>query len=108
MSKDRRALLSMSGYLEKYLWTTFTEHVSDQHVISIIVLINAKFAENVGNVFDVMTNDEKKFPSFFNRVVDLIDSSDFNHHELIIAYYKFLINFYSSLENPVVRKAGLR
>lgn len=101
-------LLNLSGYLENYLWTTFKEDASDNHIISIILLINDKFADNVSSVFDGLVNDEKRFQLFFQRVVHLIDKEDLNHQEHVVSYYKFLIHFYSSLENAVVRKSGLR
>lgn len=119
---SRLQLLNFSGYLENYLWPNFSESSTFEHTVSIIILLNEKFKDNLSNIFDFMTtgdSNSEKFQLFFRNIVDLSDHKFINPINLIqsnhnnfafqgVSYVKFLINVYQSLENSTVRKNSLR
>ena len=106
---SRLQLLEFSGYLEHYLWNHFTPDVCFEHVFSIIMMVNEKFREGTTGL-EMVTGDNAKFQSFFQRVVDLDlpASSTVLDMKQKGSYILFLINVYKSLENPVVRRNALR
>ncbi|CAI5484003.1 unnamed protein product [Closterium sp. Yama58-4] len=64
-------VLEVSQYLEKYLWPNFEpETASVEHVMSIILMVNEKFRENV-SAWDCFQSRADVFPAFFNRVLAL-------------------------------------
>lgn len=101
-------LLNFSGYLENYLWSHYVESASLEHTVSILYLVNEKFKENILDVFDSLTTDEKKFQTFFLNVIKISDDNELSYRFYSVMFIKFLINFYKCLENPTARKTGLR
>eukprot|EP00898_Chlorokybus_atmophyticus_P006825 jgi/Chlat1/7143/Chrsp57S06803 len=68
---QRAMLLEISQYLENYLWPHFDpETATYAHVMSIILMINEKFRENV-LAWDCFHTEKEKFPGFFKRVIML-------------------------------------
>lgn len=103
----RIMLLEISQYLENYLWPNFNEETATyQHVMSIILMVNEKFRENVP-AWDGFSQREDALPGFFNRVVTLKAGRQLRQHEKI-AYLMFAINAFQSLENSAVRARVLK
>lgn len=102
--------MNFSGYLENYLWKYFDSSASREHILSIIYLINDKFSDCLTGIFDELTRDgEAKFAMFFNQILNIGDElTSFNNIHIRTSYINFLINYFQSLENPIVRKLGLR
>ena len=44
---SRVRLLEISHYLERYLWPNYSETSSTKHIMSILVMVNEKFQEDV-------------------------------------------------------------
>ena len=100
-------LLEISQYLENYLWPNFDEETATyQHVMSIILMVNEKFRENVP-AWDGFSQREDALPGFFNRVVTLKAGRQLRQHEKV-AYLMFAINAFQSLENSAVRARVLK
>ncbi|KAL3158109.1 hypothetical protein ABBQ32_011710 [Trebouxia sp. C0010 RCD-2024] len=103
----RIMLLEISQYLENYLWPNFDERTATyQHVMSIILMVNEKFRENVP-AWDGFKQREDALPGFFNRVVTLKAGRQLRQHEKV-AYLMFAINAFQSLENSAVRARVLK
>ena len=103
----RVMLLEISQYLENYLWPNFNEETATyQHVMSIILMVNEKFRENVP-AWDGFNQCKDALPGFFNRVVTLKAGRQLRQHEKI-AYLMFAINAFQSLENSAVRARVLK
>jgi intron-binding protein aquarius len=107
--------LELSGYLENYLWTHFTEDSCFEHTFSILMMVNEKFREGVP-VFEALTLDPVKFQTFFKAVVSIADIFNVSlcaqeNEQLVrqyVIYIHFLVNTFRSLEDPVVRSSTLR
>ena len=112
---SRLQLLELSGYLENYLWTHFTEDSCFEHTFSILMMVNEKFREGVP-VFEALTLDPVKFQTFFKAVVSIADIFNVSlcapeNEQLVrqyVIYIHFLVNTFRSLEDPVVRSSTLR
>eukprot|EP00798_Chlamydomonas_sp_ICE-L_P018650 gene18650-25166_t len=104
----RVMLLEISQYLENYLWPNFEADSSDEHVISIMLMVNEKFRENIDPWLSFKSK-ETVFPDFFKRVLALLEApeSTLKMHEKT-AYLLFTINIFQSLENEMVRGQALR
>lgn len=103
----RIMLLEISQYLENYLWPNFNEETATyQHVMSIILMVNEKFRENVP-AWDGFSQREDALPGFFNRVVTLKAGRQLRQHEKV-SYLMFAINAFQSLENSAVRARVLK
>lgn len=103
----RIMLLEISQYLENYLWPNFDEKTATyQHVMSIILMVNEKFRENVP-AWDGFKQREDALPGFFNRVVTLKTGRQLRQHEKV-SYLMFAINAFQSLENSAVRARMLK
>ena len=103
----RIMLLEISQYLENYLWPNFNEETASfQHVMSIILMVNEKFRENV-SAWDGFSQREDALPGFFNRVVTLKAGRQLGQHEKV-SYLMFAINAFQSLENSAVRARVLK
>ncbi|XP_062502366.1 RNA helicase aquarius-like [Corticium candelabrum] len=94
-----------SQYLENYLWPNFdAEQASDAHVMSIVVMVNEKFRENVP-AWETFKASPDKMPSFFQRVLTACvdDFEDFSIKEQTVLLI-FLINCFKSLEEELIRE----
>ena len=88
--------------LEKYLWPTYNENSSNQHVILIAGIVAHKQKSHLP-VWDIFVDRTVDFSSLFKRVLSMnLDSS------LSVASRLFLLSFitgaYQSLETGIVRK----
>ncbi|KAA6418260.1 MAG: embryo defective protein [Trebouxia sp. A1-2] len=100
-------LLEISQYLENYLWPNFDEATATyEHVMSIILMVNEKFRENVP-AWDGFSQRENALPGFFNRVTTLKTGRQLRQHEKV-SYLMFAINAFQSLENSAVRARVLK
>lgn len=103
----RVMLLEISQYLENYLWPNFNEGTATyQHVMSIILMVNEKFRENVP-AWDGFSQRADALPGFFNRVTTLKAGRQLRQHEKV-SYLMFAINAFQSLENSAVRARVLK
>lgn len=104
---QRVMILEVSQYLENYLWVNFDpETASFEHVMSIIIMVNEKFRENVAAW--VCFHDRKDvFKEFLERVIRLKEGRELNIAEKT-NYLVFMINAFQSLEDEVVNEAVLR
>ncbi|KAL5700077.1 hypothetical protein ACHQM5_025575 [Ranunculus cassubicifolius] len=104
----RVMMLEVSQYLENYLWPNFhPENASFEHIMSIILIVNEKFRENVGPW--MCFHDRKDvFKEFLERVVHLKEQG----RALSIAektnYLLFMINVFQSLEDEIVSGTVLK
>ncbi|KAI4358024.1 hypothetical protein L6164_001935 [Bauhinia variegata] len=104
---QRVMILEVSQYLENYLWPNFDpETATFEHVMSMILMINEKFRENVA-AWVCFYDRKDVFKGFLERVLRLKEG-----RELSIAektnYLVFMINAFQSLEDEVVSKTVLR
>ncbi|KAJ4711514.1 hypothetical protein OWV82_017526 [Melia azedarach] len=100
-------ILEVSQYLENYLWPNFdAESASFEHVMSIILMVNEKFRENVA-AWICFYDRKDIFRGFLERVLRLKEG-----RELTIAektnYLVFMINAFQSLEDEIVSETVLR
>ncbi|XP_061998168.1 uncharacterized protein LOC133715627 [Rosa rugosa] len=104
---QRVMILEVSQYLENYLFPNFDpETATFEHVMSMILMVNEKFRENVAAW--VCFHDRKDaFKGFLGRVLRLK-----SERELSIAektnYLVFMINAFQSLEDEIVSETVLR
>ncbi|KAL2898346.1 RNA helicase aquarius [Bienertia sinuspersici] len=105
---QRVMILEISQYLENYLWPYFDpETVTFEHVMSMILMINEKFRENVAAW--VCFHDRKDvFKAFLERVLRLKDQGDRFSIAEKTNYLVFMINVFQSLEDEVVSDTALR
>ncbi|KAI3845892.1 hypothetical protein MKX03_024501 [Papaver bracteatum] len=108
VSLNRVMILEVSQYLENYLWPNFDpETASFEHVMSMILMINEKFKENVA-AWVCLSDKRDLFKSFLERVLRLKDQG----RALTIAektnYLVFMINVFQSLENDIVSQTVLK
>ncbi|XP_030484515.1 uncharacterized protein LOC115700975 [Cannabis sativa] len=104
---QRVMILEVSQYLENYLWPNFDpETATFEHVMSMIIMINEKFRENVA-AWVCFYDRKDVFQGFLQRVLRLKEG-----RELSIAektnYLVFMINAFQSLEDEVVSETILR
>ena len=105
---DRVMLLELSSYLENFLWKNFDDDkASFAHVMSIILLVNEKFRQNLLNVWATFHEREAMFLPFLKRVWTLKSDNKLSMAENS-AYLLFIIHAFQSLEDPVVRASCLR
>lgn len=108
-SMQRAMVLEISQYLEKTLWPHFDpQTASFEHVMSIILMVNEKFRENVP-AWTGFHERADLIPAFFERVLTLKDRGD---HVMSIRektnYLLFMIHCFQSLEDEKVRGAMLK
>lgn len=104
---QRAMVLEISQYLEKYLWPNFdAEKATYEHVMSIILMLNEKFRENIP-AFIGLHPRKDVFPSFFQRVLTLKEKTEMSIYEKI-NYLLFMINCFQSLEDEMVRPQVLQ
>lgn len=106
----RLVLLELSSYLENYLWKNFDPKASTfAHLMSLIMLINEKFRQNLLNIWDPFHSREEAMQPFLQKVLELKCNSE---QKMTInekaCYLQFLINCFQSLEDPIVRDCCLR
>nr|KYP45791.1 Intron-binding protein aquarius [Cajanus cajan] len=104
---QRVMILEVSQYLENYLWPHFDPLTATfEHVMSIILMVNEKFRENVA-AWTCFHERKDAFKGFLERVLRLKEG-----RELSIAektnYLVFMINAFQSLEDDVVSRIVLR
>ncbi|XP_040992399.1 RNA helicase aquarius [Juglans microcarpa x Juglans regia] len=104
---QRVMILEVSQYLENYLWPNFDpETATFEHVMSMIIMVNEKFRENVA-AWVCFYDRKDVFKGFLERVLRLKEG-----RELSIAektnYLVFMINAFQSLEDEVVSETVLR
>ncbi|KAL6288695.1 hypothetical protein ACE6H2_006205 [Prunus campanulata] len=98
---QRVMILEVSQYLENYLWPNFDpETATFEHVMSMILMVNEKFRENVA-AWVCFYDRKDVFKGFLERVLRLKSG-----RELSIAektnYLVFMINAFQSLEDEIV------
>lgn len=98
---QRVMILEVSQYLENYLWPNFDpETATFEHVMSMILMVNEKFRENVA-AWVCFYDRKDVFKGFLQRVLQLKSG-----RELSIAektnYLVFMINAFQSLEDEIV------
>ncbi|KAH0981776.1 hypothetical protein GBA52_008953 [Prunus armeniaca] len=99
-------ILEVSQYLENYLWPNFDpETATFEHVMSMILMVNEKFRENVA-AWVCFYDRKDVFKGFLERVLRLKSG-----RELSIAektnYLVFMINAFQSLEDEIVSNTVL-
>jgi hypothetical protein len=136
---SRIVLLELGCYLENFLWPNFVSPSmalsrdkekaggaetkqketlvqkvpisTYEHVMSIILMVNEKFRENVA-AWTCFEGQEEKFAALVDVVLDLptfvLSASETHKKEMTIleksAYLMFLVNAFQSLETEIVRK----
>ncbi|KAL1367940.1 hypothetical protein AAHE18_02G085100 [Arachis hypogaea] len=104
---QRVMILEVSQYLENYLWPNFDpQNASFEHVMSIILMVNEKFRENVA-AWVCFYERKDVFEGFLERVLHLKEGRDLSIAEKT-NYLVFMINAFQSLEDEVVSKIVLR
>ncbi|CAN6561850.1 unnamed protein product [Malus baccata var. baccata] len=98
---QRVMILEVSQYLENYLWPNFDpETATFEHVMSMILIVNEKFRENVA-AWTCFYDRKDVFKGFLEKVLRLKSG-----RELSIAektnYLVFMINAFQSLEDEIV------
>uniref|UniRef100_A0A915PS17 Intron-binding protein aquarius n=1 Tax=Setaria digitata TaxID=48799 RepID=A0A915PS17_9BILA len=90
-------VLEFSQYLERYLWPNFVAgEASNHHVMSIIIMLNAKFRERIP-AWRCIIERPGQFPIFFKRVLHLaLDTEQITLLERS-AIVTFLINCFNSV-----------
>ncbi|CAD5223774.1 unnamed protein product [Bursaphelenchus okinawaensis] len=91
-----------SQYLERYLWPNLdVKKANKAHILSIVVLINAKFRERV-NPWNCVVQSPESFPAFFRKVLEysLQNSLPFLEQNVLITFISHCVN---SLEIDCVR-----
>jgi hypothetical protein len=113
-------ILELSQYLECYLWPHFDSNSSDEHVMSIVVLVNEKFREGISawdafveaSAPEITPADTQKWLAFVNRVLGLTSGEPRICGRPMAPpeatqYLRFLIHLFQSLEVAHVRAAVL-
>eukprot|EP00026_Physarum_polycephalum_P000742 Phypoly_transcript_00743.p1 GENE.Phypoly_transcript_00743~~Phypoly_transcript_00743.p1 ORF type:complete len:1358 (+),score=249.61 Phypoly_transcript_00743:43-4116(+) len=106
VNTQRVMMLELSHYLENYLWPNFNSKSNFQHVMSIIIMVNEKFRENV-QAWDCFHTREDVFPEFFARVLALNTDHKMTIHEKVY-YILFLVNCFQSFEDQMVRQQTIK
>lgn len=105
---QRVMILEVSQYLENYLWPNFDpEAATFEHIMSMILMINEKFRENVA-AWLCFYDRKDAFKGFLERILLLKEQG----RSLSIAektnYLLFMINAFQSLEDEVVSETVLK
>ncbi|XAR61582.1 hypothetical protein NMG60_11016040 [Bertholletia excelsa] len=103
----RVMILEVSQYLENYLWPNFDPDTSTfEHVMSMILMINEKFRENVA-AWICFYDRKDMFKAFLERVLRLKEGRTLSIAEKT-NYLLFMINAFQSLEDDIVSRNILR
>ncbi|XP_050234237.1 uncharacterized protein LOC126682560 [Mercurialis annua] len=104
---QRVMILEVSQYLENYLWPNFDpETATFEHVMSMILMVNEKFRENVA-AWMCFYDKKDVFKGFLERVIKLKEGIDLNIAEKT-NYLVFMINAFQSLEDEIVSETVLK
>ncbi|KAD7116894.1 hypothetical protein R6Q59_006423 [Mikania micrantha] len=104
---QRVMILEVSQYLENYLWPNFDPEASSfEHVMSMILMINEKFRENVA-AWTCFYDRKDMFKAFIERVLCLKEGRSLSIAEKT-NYLLFMINAFQSLEDDIVSKKVMR
>ncbi|XP_041993479.1 RNA helicase aquarius-like [Salvia splendens] len=104
---QRVMILEVSQYLENYLLPNFNpETASFEHVMSMILMVNEKFRENVA-AWICFYERKDMFKSFLERVLRLKEGRSLTVSEKT-NYLLFMINAFQSLEDEVVSERIMR
>ncbi|ERM94180.1 intron-binding protein aquarius [Amborella trichopoda] len=105
---QRVMILEVSQYLENYLLPNFDSETSSfEHVMSMILMINEKFRENVAAW--ISFHDRKDlFQGFLKRVLLLKEEGRVMNIAEKTNYLLFMINSFQSLEDEMVRETVLK
>ncbi|XP_031379530.1 RNA helicase aquarius isoform X2 [Punica granatum] len=104
---QRVMILEVSQYLENYLWPNFDpEAATFEHVMSMIIMINEKFRENVA-AWICFYDRKDVFKGFLERVLRLKEGRKLSIAEKT-NYLVFMINAFQSLEDEIVSETVLR
>ncbi|XP_057789998.1 uncharacterized protein LOC131006864 [Salvia miltiorrhiza] len=104
---QRVMILEVSQYLENYLLPNFNpETASFEHVMSMILMVNEKFRENVA-AWICFYERKDMFKSFLERVLRLKEGRSLTISEKT-NYLLFMINAFQSLEDEVVSERIMR
>ncbi|CAI0461792.1 unnamed protein product [Linum tenue] len=104
---QRVMILEVSQYLENYLWPNFDPATATfEHVMSMILMVNEKFRENVAG-WRCFYDRKEAFKGFLERVLRLKEGKDMSIAEKT-NYLVFMINAFQSLEDDVVREIVLK
>ncbi|CAA0829188.1 P-loop containing nucleoside triphosphate hydrolases superfamily protein [Striga hermonthica] len=104
---QRVMILEVSQYLENYLWPNFApETASFEHVMSMLLMVNEKFRENVA-AWVCFYNKKVMFEAFLERVLHLKEGRSLTIAEKT-NYLLFMINVFQSLEDEIVSERIMR
>ncbi|KAL8542173.1 hypothetical protein ACS0TY_003147 [Phlomoides rotata] len=104
---QRVMILEVSQYLENYLWPNFSpETASFEHVMSMILMVNEKFRENVA-AWICFYDRKDMFKAFLERVLRLKEGRSLTIAEKT-NYLLFMINAFQSLEDEIVSERIMR
>ncbi|KAK4424856.1 RNA helicase aquarius [Sesamum alatum] len=104
---QRVMILEVSQYLENYLWPNFSpETASFEHVMSMILMVNEKFRENVA-AWICFYDRKDMFKAFLERVLRLKEGRSLTIAEKT-NYLLFMINAFQSLEDDIVSERIMR
>ncbi|RAL47940.1 hypothetical protein DM860_015727 [Cuscuta australis] len=104
---QRVMILEVSQYLENYLWPNFDpENSTFEHVMSMILMVNEKFRENVA-AWLCFHDKQEMFNAFLDRVISLKEGRSLSIAEKT-NYLLFMINAFQSLEDGIVNTKILR
>ncbi|CAL5869410.1 uncharacterized protein PFLUO_LOCUS3639 [Penicillium psychrofluorescens] len=95
-------ILENLNILEKFLWPTYTEDASNDHVLLIALIVSVKNREHLP-IWDIFSDRADDFSSLFHRILSMsIDQSLPAQSRLAII--SFIIGAFQSLENVLIRK----
>ncbi|KAG2540362.1 RNA helicase aquarius-like isoform X1 [Panicum virgatum] len=104
----RVMILEVSQYLENYLWPHFDPaDASFEHVMSIILMVNEKFRENVA-AWTCFHDRKDAFKGFLWRVLKLKEEERTLNMAEKTNYLLFMINAFQSLEDELLRETILQ
>ncbi|KAL6650047.1 hypothetical protein ACP70R_014271 [Stipagrostis hirtigluma subsp. patula] len=104
----RVMILEVSQYLENYLWPHFDPAAASfEHVMSIILMVNEKFRENVA-AWTCFHDHKDAFKGFLWRVLKLKEEEKTLNMAEKTNYLLFMINAFQSLEDELVRETILQ
>ncbi|XP_020250043.1 intron-binding protein aquarius [Asparagus officinalis] len=105
---QRVMILEVSQYLENYLWPNFDpETATFEHVMSMILMVNEKFRENVA-AWVCFYDRRDAFKGFLQRVLRLKEQGRTLSIVEKTNYLLFMINAFQSLEDEIVSETVLK
>lgn len=105
---QRVMILEVSQYLENYLLPNFDpETATFEHVMSMIIMVNEKFRENVA-AWICFYDRKDAFKGFLGRVLRLKEEGKALSIAEKTNYLLFMINAFQSLEDEIVSETVLK